>query len=291
MTSKGRRLTHLTIALGAFVLLIAGYASRDLAVEQWYIWDLESEEEETRKVAAEKLGDMGCLRAIPSLLRQIKQSEAKNSSMFSYRVSGPPRSFYEQRDIHKHYEKRYRDQAWGKNWAGRALAEIGISAIPAMITSLKFDRHLTGWVEEVFVRMGPEALPVLLEAMESPEWRVRARTAEVLGSFEPSSESVVQSLRKALHDQHDHVRVFAMQSLGEIGPGAKESVPELVEVVLTNDGLIQNIGIRTLGRIGPDAEAAVQALTNLLQDEDEQVRLAAARALETIQGESATAFR
>lgn len=50
--------------------------------------------------------------------------------------------------------------------------------------------------------------------------------------------------------------------------------------------MIQYIGIGTLRRIGPDAEAAVQALTSLLQDEDEAIRMGAARALETIQGET-----
>ena len=43
MTSKGKRLTYLTISLGVLVLLVAGYAFKDRAVEQWYLWKLESE--------------------------------------------------------------------------------------------------------------------------------------------------------------------------------------------------------------------------------------------------------
>ena len=39
------------------MLLIAGYAFKDKALEQWYLWELESEDEEKRKLAAERLGE------------------------------------------------------------------------------------------------------------------------------------------------------------------------------------------------------------------------------------------
>ena len=277
MPGKSKHLTHLTIALGVLVLLVAGYAFKDKAVEQWYLWKLESEDEETRKAAAKKLGDMGCLRAIPCLLLQIERSLP---------LWGPPCALHRDQPIRKSYQK-CRDRDWEKNRAGKALAKIGTPAIPAMIASLKPDPHLTAWVKEVFVRMGAKGLPVLLQAMKSRQWHVRSQIACVLGDFEPVSEDVLEALRKALHDHNDNVRLSAMFSLGAVGPGAKESVPELVEVVLVSNGLVQQIGVQTLGMIGPDAEAAVQTLTNLLQDQDEQVRLAAADALKRIQGGTA----
>ncbi len=46
--SEGKRLTYLTISLGVIVLLIAGYAFKDRAVEQSYIWKLESEDKSVR---------------------------------------------------------------------------------------------------------------------------------------------------------------------------------------------------------------------------------------------------
>ncbi len=284
MTSKGKRLTYLTIALGVLVLLVAGYAAKDKAVEQWYIWKLESEDEQERKLAAEKLGEMGSVRAVPSLMLQIEQLEAKYSTRFGYAVSGWPRNFQQSRAIHERYWKRYTDQEWENNWAGESLAKIGTPAIPAMIASLKPDQQLTAWVTQVFLRMRPEALPILLEVMESSEGHVRSQIALVLGSFRPLSENIVQALRTGLHDHNENVRLSAMFSLGAVGPEAKGSVPELVEIVLMSNGLVQQVGIQTLGMIGPDAEAA---LTNLLQDRDEQVRLAAAEALKRIQDGSA----
>ncbi len=58
MTKECKRITHLTIALGVLVLAIAGYASRDLAVEQWYLWKLKSEDREEQRAAIQKLGEM-----------------------------------------------------------------------------------------------------------------------------------------------------------------------------------------------------------------------------------------
>ena len=41
------------------MLLVAGYAFKEKALEQWYLWKLESEDEATRVTAAEKLHDAG----------------------------------------------------------------------------------------------------------------------------------------------------------------------------------------------------------------------------------------
>ena len=69
MTRKGRRLTYLTISLGVLVLLIAGYAFKDRAVEQWYLWKLESEDEQSRYDAVMKLAEMGAVGAVPAVLK------------------------------------------------------------------------------------------------------------------------------------------------------------------------------------------------------------------------------
>ncbi len=79
MTGKGKRLTHLTISLGIVVLLVAGYAFKDKAVEQWYIWKLESEDEAIRVAAADKLADIGSVKAVPHLIQAIETMEGESS--------------------------------------------------------------------------------------------------------------------------------------------------------------------------------------------------------------------
>lgn len=70
--TKSKRLTHLTISLGVVVLVAAGFAFKRPILEQWYLWELESEEEQERKLAAEKLGELRSVRAIPSLIKILR---------------------------------------------------------------------------------------------------------------------------------------------------------------------------------------------------------------------------
>ena len=79
MTGKGKHLTHLTISLGVLVLGIAGYAFKDKAMEEWYLWKLESEDEETQKAAAENLGEMQSVRAVAKILQVLREYEEPKS--------------------------------------------------------------------------------------------------------------------------------------------------------------------------------------------------------------------
>jgi len=58
MTGRGKRLTILTVFAGLAVLVVAGYIFRERAIEQWYIWRLNSEDEETREASVVGLGQM-----------------------------------------------------------------------------------------------------------------------------------------------------------------------------------------------------------------------------------------
>ena len=89
MTSKGKRLTYLTIALGVLVLLVAGYAFRDKAVEQWFLWKLNSEDEGDKKRAIEKLAEMGSVLALPVILRIVQRTNSDDSFTMVF----PPESY------------------------------------------------------------------------------------------------------------------------------------------------------------------------------------------------------
>ena len=86
MATKGKRLTYLTIGTGLLVLLVAGFASKDKALEQWYLWKLESEDEETQKTAAEKLGELESVRAIPKLLQVLRDYQQPKTNLVFHRT-------------------------------------------------------------------------------------------------------------------------------------------------------------------------------------------------------------
>ena len=85
---------------GIAVLVASGFALKRPVLEEWYLWKLDSENDEERKVAAEKLGEMGSVRAIPPLV-EILQPEPGEPNLLHY--------------------------------TGQALARIGPPSVPALI--------------------------------------------------------------------------------------------------------------------------------------------------------------
>jgi len=64
MTSRARRLTLTTVAVGIAVLVVAGVVGKDWAVEEYYLWRFERAEGGEKWELAEKLGRLDQGRAI-----------------------------------------------------------------------------------------------------------------------------------------------------------------------------------------------------------------------------------
>ena len=84
--------------LGLAVLVAAGATFQRPLLERWYLWRLDSKNEAERKVGAQKLGEIGSLKAIPRLLEIFRQ------------------------------EGRYQVL----HWSGQALSDIGPEAVRAL---------------------------------------------------------------------------------------------------------------------------------------------------------------
>lgn len=78
MTVKSRRLTHLTVWLGIAVLVIAALVAKDALVESYWLSKLDSEVQEDREVAAQTLGEMKSIRAIPRLVRLMIENAERH---------------------------------------------------------------------------------------------------------------------------------------------------------------------------------------------------------------------
>ncbi len=65
--------------VGIVVLVAAAFSLKPVILEQWYIWKLESEDKAIRVAAAEKLADIGSVRAVPHLIQAIETMENENS--------------------------------------------------------------------------------------------------------------------------------------------------------------------------------------------------------------------
>ncbi|MFC2172183.1 HEAT repeat domain-containing protein, partial [Acidobacteriota bacterium] len=85
-----------------------------------------------------------------------------------------------------------------------------------------------------------------------------------LGRHKRVAKTAIESLTKAVNDDHPNVRKYAIGLLGELGPDAKVSIKTLVAVLNDRDPFIRSAAIESLGKMGPEARPAVPALTALL---------------------------
>ncbi len=247
MTSKGRRLTYLIIPLGLVVLVVAVYAFRGPIREQWYLWELESEDEEEQEFAAEKLGEMGSVRAVPILvqiLRDFRQTETERPNQAI---------LLGEKLILLEMTEEYFDDFW----QAKAITQIGSRGLPHLIDSIKDDAWLysgnltmdTG-LRKAVERIGSEAIPHLLQALNDKNPNTRRLALLTLSRLRQKPEFAKQALINMLKDNHHRIRLLAAWSMGEIDP-----------------------------------EEAIPALQRMLNDPHEWVRLTVADALKKIQGE------
>jgi len=161
-------------------------------------------------------------------------------------------------------------------------------------------------VEGALVKIGPDAVPALIKALQSDVPRIREASAEVIGRMGPIAKDSVPSLIEAIKDKDGDVRERAKWALGEIGdPRAVdpliatfyrdrstdnaalkalgrigvEAVPPLVTKLKDVRDNIRELSATALGHVGPAASDAVPSLIILLNDRSNQVRRQAILAL------------
>jgi HEAT repeat protein len=113
------------------------------------------------------------------------------------------------------------------------------------------------------------------------------RAAQALGRFGPGAKQAVPLLVQALQSPSPEVREFAVDALGRIGLEPQTVVPAiLAEADLPPEHInykplapFRRLAARALGRFGPEATAAVPLLEMALQNEDPLYRVQAALAL------------
>ena len=81
MKVTGRRVAIGVAVVGTMVVVWAGIAFEEKLFEQWYLWKLDSGEEEEQELAAEKLGQMKSKRAIPRLVELLRGSAARSGAV------------------------------------------------------------------------------------------------------------------------------------------------------------------------------------------------------------------
>jgi len=180
------------------------------------------------------------------------------------------------------------DRVYVGERAAQALADIGERAAPALRRTLKNGPfHARCWAAGGLASLGPDAQPAtadLIDCLEDPTPGIRVAAAKALAHIAADDARASQALIKALHDRRLDVRIAAATALGRF--------PAQADIVCALSGAlaVDYLGVRvaaagSLGRFGPKAQTAIPSLTKMLQDKYETGRLAAAKALESIQAD------
>jgi HEAT repeat protein len=150
-----------------------------------------------------------------------------------------------------------------------ALERMGPAAAPAIpvLSTAAKDGDRCDAASPALGSIGPQAVPALLEALESPDWRVRWRAALALDQTGADQQVLVPVFVRLLRDDDSVVRQAAAGGLWHPGPAVGEAVPALIEALKDGAGYARRQAVDSLGFIGPEARSAVPALTRMLEEE------------------------
>ena len=135
---------------------------------------------------------------------------------------------------------------------------------------------------EIIRRIGPPALPLLVDLLRHESDSIRRSAADALIDLAPHTERIQPALRRALRDEDSMVAGDAARALGALGKSASPSVGALVDTLSHEDPYVRVYAAEALASIGPNAVKATNALAEALGDPIPGVRWAACEALASI---------
>jgi outer membrane protein assembly factor BamB/HEAT repeat protein len=190
-----------------------------------------------------------------------------------------------------------RNPALVRDWANRLLAKdpkIRATAEAALVKGAgrslpllrRFldprheDLHVV--TIEIIRRIGPPAIPLLVELLRHQLNSIRRSAADALIDLAPHTERIQPALRRALRDEDSEVAGDAARALGALGKRAAPSVGALVNTLAHENSYVRIYAAEALASIGPPAGKATDALARALDDPTPGVRWAACEALASI---------
>jgi HEAT repeat protein len=152
--------------------------------------------------------------------------------------------------------------------AAAAMAQLGAKALPAVeaIGAALNDPDLTvcNSAGIALTKMGPAAVPTLINELSVSDLRGRRSAAAILGLLGADAAVAVTSLITALHDPDEAVVFNSAQALAKIGAPA---VPALIGASRDSEPSVRLAAVNALGEMGPAAIAAVAAIRERLDDD------------------------
>jgi outer membrane protein assembly factor BamB/HEAT repeat protein len=167
--------------------------------------------------------------------------------------------------------------------AEAALVQGAERSLPLLRRFLnRRDEELHRETLEIIRRIGPPAIPLLVDLLGDQRVSIRRSAADALIDLAPDTERIQPALRRALRDTDSQVAGDAARALGALRDRASPSTRALVEALSHEDPYVRVYTAEALASIGPTAGTATRDLARALGDPIPGVRWAAAEALATI---------
>jgi len=119
---------------------------------------------------------------------------------------------------------------------------------------------------EVIRRIGPPAIPLLVELLRHRQSVFRENAADALIDLAPDTQTIQSALRRALRDKASWVAADSARALGALREKASPSVPALVKALSHSEPHVRIYAAEALASIGPKASAATDDLAKALSD-------------------------
>jgi len=184
-----------------------------------------------------------------------------------------------------------------RDWADRVMSsdpKVRASAEAALVRRAErslplLRRFINGGDEdlqwesfEIIRRIGPPAIPLLVELLRHPQVEIRRLAADALIDLAPETQRIQPALRRALRDEDSTVVADSARALGALRSRASPSVRALVNALSHEEPHVRIYAAEALASIGPIASAATKDLARALSDPIPGVRWAAGEALGSI---------
>jgi len=188
-------------------------------------------------------------------------------------------------DLSRNVVRDWSDRVTAKDSNVRTSAEAELvkgasRSLPLLrrfLTTDNYDLHQQTF--EIIRRIGPPAIPLLVELLRDKEVSFRQFAADALIDLAPDTESIQPALRRALRDEDSMVVGDAARALAALGPRASPSVGALIKTLSHDDPYVRIYTAEALATIGPKASTATKDLISALRDPAPGVRWAAGEAL------------
>ena len=291
------------IVSGVVVLVAAGIALKRPIIEQWYVWQLESGGEAEKKVALERLEEMGSVKAVPHFLELILDAQVSETTGPTtggyFKASVRLKILDVPKPVNLSVKEAFLDvvsEIVGSEYArphfipgldslAIAQSRTGVEAILQGLDTLKR-------IRAVLERIGVDAVPQLNKVLKAENTE---RLVELVADLELrllidqlKIEEDIRSLTRILANENmvPEVRGHVIVAIGEIGEEATPAVPLLIEALRAENPQNRMYAADALRYIGTGARAATSSLRTLSEnDEAHYVRRAAAEALRAIEGD------